>query len=109
MLPALLSAGSALVKGGAPKPKNKIDPKKFAALAEQKKVDAKPKGGALVPMADIKTTIVTIKPEQDKKVEGAGKDPLIRELESINARLTDLRTALLNRKKVQLDVIKGKK
>ena len=109
MLPALLSAGSALVKGGAPKPKNKIDPKKFAALAEQKKVDAKPKGGALVPMADIKTTIVTIKPEQDKKVEGAGKDPLIRELESINTRLTDLRTALINRKKVQLDVIKGKK
>ena len=60
-------------------------------------------------MADIKTTIVTIKPEQDKKVEGAGKDPLIRELESINTRLTDLRTALINRKKVQLDVIKGKK
>ena len=94
MLPALLSAGSALVKGGAPKPKNKIDPKKFAALAEQKKADAKPKGGALVPMADIKTTIVTIKPEQDKKVEGGGKDPLIRELESINTRLTDLKTAL---------------
>ena len=107
MLPALLKAGSALAKGGAPK--NKINPKKFAALAEQKKATAKPKGGALVPMADIKTTIVTIKPEQDKKVEGAGKDPLIRELESINARLTDLRTALLNRKKVQLDVIKGKK
>ena len=107
MLPALLKAGSALAKGGAPK--NKINPKKFAALAEQKKVDAKPKGGALVPMADIKTTIVTIKPEQDKKVEGAGKDPLIRELESINTRLTDLRTALINRKKVQLDVIKGKK
>jgi hypothetical protein len=107
MLPALLKAGSALAKGGAPK--NKINPKKFAALAEQKKADAKPKGGALVPMADIKTTIVTIKPEQDKKVEGAGKDPLIRELESINTRLTDLRTALINRKKVQLDVIKGKK
>ena len=107
MLPALLKAGSALAKGGAPK--NKINPKKFAALAEQKKVDAKPKGGALVPMADIKTTIVTIKPEQDKKVEGAGKDPLIRELESINTRLTDLRTALINRKKVQLDVIRGKK
>ena len=107
MLPALLKAGSALAKGGAPK--NKINPKKFAALAEQKKVDAKPKGGALVPMADIKTTIVTIKPEQDKKVEGAGKDPLIRELESINTRLIDLRTALINRKKVQLDVIKGKK
>ena len=109
MLPALLSAGSALVKGGAPKPKNKIDPKKFAALAEQKKAAAKPKGGALVPMADIKTTIVTIKPEQDKKVEGGGKDPLIRELESINTRLTDLKTALINRKKVQLDLIKGKK
>jgi hypothetical protein len=107
MLPALLKAGSALAKGGAPK--NKINPKKFAALAEQKKATAKPKGGALVPMADIKTTIVTIKPEQDKKVEGAGKDPLIRELESINTRLTDLRTALINRKKVQLDVIKGKK
>ena len=107
MLPALLKAGSALAKGGAPK--NKINPKKFAALAEQKKETAKPKGGALVPMADIKTTIVTIKPEQDKKVEGAGKDPLIRELESINTRLTDLRTALINRKKVQLDVIKGKK
>ena len=82
MLPPLLKAGSALAKGGAPK--NKINPKKFAALAEQKKATAKPKGGALVPMADIKTTIVTIKPEQDKKVEGAGKDPLIRELESIN-------------------------
>ena len=107
MLPALLKAGSALAKGGAPK--NKINPKKFAALAEQKKAAAKPKGGALVPMADIKTTIVTIKPEQDKKVEGVGKDPLIRELESINTRLTDLRTALINRKKVQLDVIKGKK
>ena len=34
MLPALLKAGSALAKGGAPK--NKINPKKFAALAEQK-------------------------------------------------------------------------
>ena len=107
MLPPFSKAGSALAKGGAPK--NKINPKKFAALAEQKKATAKPKGGALVPMADIKTTIVTIKPEQDKKVEGAGKDPLIRELESINTRLTDLRTALINRKKVQLDVIKGKK
>ena len=107
MLPALLKAGSALAKGGAPK--NKINPKRFAALAEQKKASAKPKGGALVLMADIKTTIVTIKSEQDKKVEGGGKDPLIRELESINTRLTDLKTALINRKKVQLDLIKGKK